>query len=526
MAIFSAPRRHLLLSAATLFLGACGGMAQPPASQPLPPQLRSALAQLDDIAQRMLTQSGVPGMSIVVIYQDTVVHLKGYGLRAAGGSDPVDSDTVFQLASVSKPIASTIMAGLVGDGVIHWDDPVAQHDPGFALGDPAASLAVTLRDFFCHRSGLSEHAGDLLEDMGYNRKEVLYRLRFLPLGKRFRNNYAYTNFGITEAAVAAARSAGMSWEDLAITRLFQPAGMHATSPRHADFIASVNHAVLHVKVDGRYVARFDRNPDAQSPAGGVSSSARDMARWLRLQLNDGKLEGVQLIAAAPLRETRSPQIESEPASQSPLGKASYYGLGWNADYDPAGRLRNSHSGAFSLGASTSVQIVPDQGLGIAVLTNAWPAGVPEAVAATFLDLALDGAASQDWYALYGPAITAAQDAAFKGPTDYSHSPANPRPAQQPGAYAGQYENSYYGRISVVEQDGALVLLLGPKQTPYPMRHWDGDLYVYQPSGENAVELSGIIFSMDSQGKAGRVRIEYLDQQEQGDFVRADSPGGS
>jgi CubicO group peptidase (beta-lactamase class C family) len=527
MATFSVTRRRVLLSGSALLLTSCGGrMVQSSAGQPLPQQLSSALAQLDGVAERAMAQSGVPGMAVAVVYQDRVVHLKGYGIRKAGSPDSVDSDTVFQLASVSKPIASTVMAGLVGDGIIQWDDPVVQHDPAFALSDPAVTRAVTLRDFFCHRSGLREHAGDLAEDMGYNREEVLYRLRFLPLDKRFRNSYAYTNFGLTEAAVAAARSAGMSWEELAITRLFQPAGMHATSPRHADFSASVNRAALHVKVNGRYVARFDRNPDAQSPAGGISSSVRDMARWLRLHLNDGKLDGVQFIAAAPLRETRKPQIESESASQSPIGKASYYGLGWGANSDAAGRSRNSHSGAFSLGASTIVQIMPDQGLGIVVLTNAWPVGVPEAVAATFMDLALDGAVSQDWLALYGQGITAAQEAEFKGPTDYSHPPANPQPARPASAYAGRYENSHYGTLSIIAQGGDLVVLLGPEQTPYTLRHWDGDRYVYQPTGENAVETTGVIFSVGSQGLAERVRIEYLDEKDEGDFARVGSAGGT
>jgi CubicO group peptidase (beta-lactamase class C family) len=526
MATFSATRRRLLLSGSALVLTSCGGgMVQPSASQPLPQQLSAALAQLDGIAESALARSGVPGMAVVVVYQDRVVHLKGYGVRKAGSPDRVDGDTVFQLASVSKPIASTVMAGLVGDGLIQWDDPVVQHDPTFSLSDPAVTPAVTLRDLFCHRSGLRDHAGDLAEDIGYKREEVLYRLRFLPLGKRFRNTYAYTNFGLTEAAVAAARAAGMSWEELADRRLFQPAGMHATSPRHADFVASANRAALHVKVSGEYVARFDRNPDAQSPAGGVSSSARDMARWLRLQLNDGKLDGVQLIAAAPLRETREPQVESEPASQSPAGRASYYGLGWGANSDAAGRPRNSHSGAFALGASTIVQIVPDQGLGIVVLTNAWPVGVPEAITATFMDLALDGAVSQDWFALYGQGITAIQEAEFRGPTDYSHPPASPQPARAATAYVGRYENSYYGALSVVAQGGGLVLLLGPEQIPYPLQHWDGDRYVYRPSGENAVEVSGVIFSMGSQGQAERVRIEYLDQKEEGDFARAGSAGG-
>jgi hypothetical protein len=143
-----------------------------------------------------------------------------------------------------------------------------------------------------------------------------------------------------------------------------------------------------------------------------------------------------------------------------------------------------------------------------------------------MDLALDGAVSQDWLALYGQGITAAQEAEFKGPTDYSHPPASPQPARPTSAYVGRYENSHYGTLSIIAQGGDLVLLLGPEQAPYTLRHWDGDRYVYQPTGENAVELTGVIFSMGSQGQAERVRIEYLDQKEEGDFARVGSVGGT
>ena len=142
-----------------------------------------------------------------------------------GRPETVDADTVFQIASMSKPIASTVVAALVGEGVVAWDDPIVRHEPAFAMHDAWVTRAITLRDMFCHRSGLPHHAGDLVEDIGYDRAEVLHRLRYVVPATSFRSHYAYTNFGLTAAAVAAARASGQSWEEVSAERLYRPLGM-------------------------------------------------------------------------------------------------------------------------------------------------------------------------------------------------------------------------------------------------------------------------------------------------------------
>lgn len=515
---FSTTRRRLMLAAPGMLLFSCGGTSTTASASDS--RVQRAVSQLDEYAERALASSGLPGMAIAVVHHDRILHLKGYGLRKAGNADLVDTDTVFQLASLSKPIASSVMASLAGQGLIGWDDPLSKHDSSFTLSDADATRLLTLRDLFCHRSGLADHAGDLLEDLGYTREAILFRLRYLPIDGRFRKQYAYTNFGLSAAAFAAARSAGAAWEDLAETQLFRPAGMRTASYRYADFLARENRASLHVEANGKFVARYHRDPDTQSPAGGASASVTDLAPWLQLHLGDGMLEGRRLIAAAALRETRSAQIETVPAALSPNGLASYYALGWNSSQDSQGRQRNDHSGAFALGASTCVRMAPDQGLGIVVLTNGAPVGLPEAVAATFMDLALDGAVSQDWMTLYSNGIRAQMKADYKGPTDYSVPPVQPQPARTAGVYAGRYDNPFYGEISVVEQAGKLQVLLGPDRTAYPMQHWDADQFVFQTAGENAVETSGVFFTVGAgQQRAGRVRIEYLDEKGEGDFVR-------
>ena len=244
--------------------------------------------------------------------------------------------------------------------------------------------------------------GDLLEDIGYDRAEVLHRLRFVKPDSSFRSAYAYTNFGLTAAAVAAAKASGKSWEDISAERLYRPLGMSRTSSRFADFVAAPNRAVGHVRDGNAWVARHTRDPDAQSPAGGVSSSARDMAQWLRLQLGRGSVDGRQIVAAQPLDETHRPQIVNHrrPRIRWPTARRSTGSAGMSATTIKA-RIRWGHSGAFNLGAATCVNVLPVQRIGIVALTNASPVGLPEAVCQSFLDLCLAGKIERDWVGMFG-----------------------------------------------------------------------------------------------------------------------------
>jgi CubicO group peptidase (beta-lactamase class C family) len=420
---------------------------------------------------------------------------------------------------VSKPIASTVLAALVGEGIIDWDDRVNDHDPGFRLSDPSVTRAVTLRDLLCHRSGLAEHAGDLLEDLGYDRAEVLRRLRFETSENRFRSHYAYTNFGYTEAAIAGARAAGAAWEDLAADKLFRPLGMTSSSYRFADYATAENRARLHVRDGGKWVARYTRQPDAQSPAGGASSTARDLSRWLCLLLAGGKWEGKPVIAAKALAETHRPQIISHSPENPATDRAGLYGLGWNVGYDGEGRVRLGHSGAFDLGASTVVALLPAESLGMVVLTNAAPIGVPEAVSASCFDLVLKGKIEKDWLEAFRPIFDAMARPAYGTATDYTKPHAPKSLPQALETYVGTYRNDYYGALEVVEHDGALLLRIGPKRHSLALRHWERDVFVYQPEGEMSGGPSAVTFWVGPGRKAARVVVENLDIRGQGTFTR-------
>jgi CubicO group peptidase (beta-lactamase class C family) len=483
-------------------------------------KVKTALPELEKLTADLLKKTGVPGLAIAVTYNDQVVYAKGFGLREVGKPDAVDADTVFQLASVSKPLGSTVVAGLVDDRLVKWDDRIIDHDPGFRLHDSSITVDLTIRDLYSHRSGLPDHAGDLLEDMGYDRTEILRRLRVIPIKNNFRSHYAYTNFGITEGAVAAAKAAGQPWEEISEERLYKRLGMASTSSRLSDFLSHTNRARGHVSIDGKWVPKYQRKPDAQSPAGGASSNVNDMARWMRLHLTGGTFSGQPIISAEALAETYRPHMVREPQpTRTAAERYGFYGLGWNVDYDEMGRVRLGHSGAFALGAATVVSLVPVDQLGIVVLTNAQPLGLPEALAQSFVDLATYGKVQRDWFALFKPIF---EEMAKEGrsPIDYSKAPASRTTPLPNVVYLGTYENDFYGKLEIAVQDGNLMMRQGPKKSAYPLTHYDRDTFYYDTAGENAVGLSGVTFTVGGDGKAATsVTIENLNQEGLGLFTR-------
>ena len=488
---------------------------KPPPLQVTPARLQSALAQLDGLAEDLLRRTGVPGLSVVVVHNDRVVYLRGFGVLEAGQPAPVDGDTVFQLASLSKPIASTVVAALVGDGRVGWDDPVLRTLPEARIGPAAIAGSVTLRDLLSHRSGLPDHAGDHLEDIGFDRDTILRRLRLIPIGNRFRAVYNYTNFGFTAGAVAAARTTDQDWEALSAQRLYRPLGMTRTTSRFSELMATANRARPHVREDGRWVARYQRDPQAQAPAGGVSASARDLGQWLRLQLAGGRIDGRQLVAAEALGETHRPQMISTPPKHPSQDHAGLYGLGWGVGYTDRGEVQLSHSGAFNLGASTAVYLLPEEKLGIVALTNAQPVGLPESLALSVLDLASRGAIRQDYF----PALNKVFQAVTSQDYPRVVTPAAPTPALPPQAYAGRYRNGYVGPITVRQQGQGLELELGPAPLRFPLSHVSGHTFRYQPVGENAYGPSAVVFTVGSGGRATAVRLDNLNLDGMGTFQR-------
>ena len=456
------------------------GAPDQPTGDPTAPSAEALLLsipRLDRIVETAMAETGVPGVAVAIVAGDEVIHTRGYGVRSTETDEPVEPETVFQIASMSKPISSTVMSAMAADGHFDWDDPISEHTDEFALSDPWVTENVTFADLFAHRSGLPGiPAGNDIEAVGVPREEILERLELVPLDP-FRQDFSYSNWAMTLGGEAAAIAAGTTWEDAAEDYLFTPAGMDSTSMRHEDFLGRQNRAELHVETDGGWVPEFPRDPEPQAPAGGVSSNVVDLAEWVRLQLADGSLGGEEIVDAEFLDATHTPHVTKRPAMGAQ--PASSYGLGWNVGTNDFGYLEWNHSGAFSSGAATAVKILPDADVGIVVLTNAAPIGVAEAIGDEWLGWVLtDGEDDTEWLPMWRERMAGLYGEQLEVPD-----PADPTDPRDPAAYVGTYANEYVGEIRVVEADGGLVLLLGPEEMVFPLEHADADTFVYLDAPE-------------------------------------------
>ncbi|MBB0993336.1 serine hydrolase, partial [Dietzia sp. SLG510A3-40A3] len=274
-----------------------------------------------------------------------------------------------------------------------------------------------------------------------------------------------------------------------------------------------------------------RDPDAQAPAGGLSSSVTDMARWMSMVLADGAGPGgSQVVPSDALRQALTPQAVSSPP-QSAADRTGTYGYGFNISTSSSGRVEWSHSGAFALGAGTAMLMMPSLDLGIITLTNASPVGVAETINSRFADYAQFGDPTLKWRELYGeafgPLLAPVGDLVS---TRQPSAPAPPRPADE---LVGVYRNDYFGEIEIRRvasqpdrgSDGdpddppdagpALALDVGPGPQVWPLEHWDGDTFAVSPVGENWPPGSRGSVTVDGD----TVTVDLLDGNGLGTFTR-------
>src|SRR6266850_1565592 len=367
-----------------LFPAAAG--TAPPAAMP---------PELDRYISKALSDWSVPGLAVAIVKDDQVVAAVGYGVRELGKPDPVDGETIFDIASLTKSFTAAGAAVLVDEGKLRWDDRVRDRLPRVTFADAYIDHEVTLRDLLSHRTGL-QPANALFYFTSYDRDEILRRVQFLKVQAPFRTAMVYSNILYTVAGELTAAAAGTSWADLIRHRLIEPAGMRSTTVETRP--SGSNVARPHAVIDGvqRPIRPFDFT--MVGPSSSIYTNARDMARWLRLQLNDGTLDGRQIISHASMVEMQTPQIiigtTPEMRRARLVEHFPGYGFGWQI-MDYRGEPMLWHSGNAD-GMPSYMAILPRLKLGVAVMINTW--GAPTlhgALASRILDSYL-GVPPVDW----------------------------------------------------------------------------------------------------------------------------------
>jgi CubicO group peptidase (beta-lactamase class C family) len=480
------------------------------AQQPAPPP------GFDQYVERVLTAFHVPGVAIAIVKDGKVVLAKGYGVRKLGDPTPVDAETRFGIASNTKAFTAAALGILVERGLVKWDAPVVTYLPDFAMYDPFVTREITIRDLLVHRSGLGLGAGDLLwwPASTYTRAEIAQRLRYIKPATSFRSAYAYDNVLYLVAGQVIEKVSGKSWEDFVAQEILAKVGMAQSTVRHADAgSVGANVATTHAMVDGKLAIVPPMMSDNTNPAGGINSGATDMARWLITQLDSGRTpDGTRLWSPFTTRQqwtgvTPMP-IGIVPPQLAPMqNQFNLYALGFDVT-DFRGHKIVTHTGGLP-GYVSEVMMLPEQRLGVVVLTNQESTAAFRSITLHVMDYYLH-AAPFDWIGGWKWAESRSMAAVNTASTTSTKRDTTVRPTLPLARYAGTYTDSWYGDVGITEQNGVLTMAFG--HTPSligRLEHQKGDTFIARWNDHSLRADAFVTFTVGARNAITGIRMIAL-----------------
>jgi CubicO group peptidase (beta-lactamase class C family) len=480
----------------------------------------AAAYDMEADVNRVIKTFDVPGIAIAVVKDGKVMATRGFGVRKLGEPAPVDAKTLFEIAANSKAFTSAMMAMLVDEGKLAWDDPVTKHLPDFQMYDPYVTREMTIRDLLSNRSGLGEGAGDLLwwPATDFSTEEIIHNLRFIAPAKSFRSGYVYEYLPYIVAGKIISQKMGKPWGEAVRERILAPLGMQATTTSLAENAGVIDQASPHSEIDGRLVVVKPMPTANAIGAVGINTNAEDIAKWMTLLLDGGKLatpaaDGKErrLFSAAQSREmwtSQTPIRIREPKPQLVATKANFaaYGLGFDLR-DYKGMKLASHGG-WQIGFYSTVVLVPSAKLGIAILTNADSTPAMNALKYRLLDQYL-GLPPSDW-------ITAVAEASAETPTQEA-----PRAPQSPpslASYDGEYSDPWYGgaTIRAVGAKHVLTLAKTPGLTG-ELEHFQHDTFIVRWKERSFKADAYVTFALNPDGSIERMKIAPISNETDSSF---------
>jgi len=471
---------------------------------------------LDAYVESVQKEFEVPGIALAIVKDGKVVVAKGYGVRKLGESARVDDRTLFGIASNTKAFTATALGILVEEGKLEWDAPVIRYLPWFQLSDPYVTRELTIRDLLVHRSGLGLGAGDLLwwPSSRYNRKEIAKRLQFIPLVKSFRSAYAYDNVLYLIAGEVIEAVSGETWEQFVASHILSKVGMTDSNVRHSDAAGGGNVAATHAEIDGKVRPISPFTSDNTNPAGGVNASARDIAKWMIVQLDSGRVaDGTRLFSprtTVQLWSIVTPTPSGNPPPELAALRANFngYALGFGVR-DYRGYKLVQHTGGLP-GYVSKVAMIPELKLGVAVLTNQESGEAFESITYYVLDHFL-GVSRTNWLGAFKTlharidSMTARMEKEIAAKRDSTSRPPLPL-----ASYAGTYNDPWYGDVTISLESGNLVIRFD--HTPSlvgDLEHWQYDTFVARWRDRELRADAFVTFALNPDGSIDQAKMKAV-----------------
>lgn len=462
--------------------------------------------------EKAMKEWQIPGLSVAIVKNDSIIYAKGFGIRDINYQDPVDENTLFAIASNTKAFTASSLARLVDQNKISWDDRVKDYLPWFELYDPYVTNEMRIRDLLCHRSGLKTFSGDLLwYGTIYSRKEVIQRARYLTPSYGFRYGYGYSNIMFLTAGEIIPAVEEISWDEFVKKSFFDPLGMSRTTTTIKDLdklgnVAQPHHVNWQTKetVTIPYV-----DWDNIGPAGSINSSARDMAQWIRFQLNNGHWNGQQIISEKNIWEMRKIQNFQYQGRNTGENRPTWhfrgYGLGWSVrDYH--GLIIISHGGGAD-GMISQVTMIPEENFGFVILTNSINY-LPSALSEYILDLYFKGS-SQDWSGLSLESFLSRQENDKLDEKEFVRNRVKgTKPSIELTEYTGLYGGEMYGDAEVIVDNNQLIIKFIP--TPIftgTLTHWHYDIFRIKLTDILSLPEGTVQFIINPEGRVDEMKID-------------------
>ena len=412
---------------------------------------------LDRYINREMKEWDLPGLAIVVVKDGKVVALKGYGVTNITGKTPVNENTLFMIASNSKLFTGTALAQLEYQQKLSLNDKVTKYFPDYKLYESTTTQLVTIRDLLSHRIGTKTFQGDFtFWNSELTRTEIISKMRLLkPIGL-FRQDYGYCNSCFMTAGEVIPKVTGKTWEQYVQDSILTPLHMNRSTAISRGMESKENVAQPYTT---SYTGTLRRVPydqwDNLGPAASVISSVNDLSHWLLFQLDSGKYEGRRIMPFSVLQKTRDVNIITG-SRKSPVLPMHFrgYGLGlFAADYN--GRQIYWHTGGAG-GMVSNVCFVPEERLGIAILTNNDNQSLFEALRYQMLDAYL-GVPYVNRSQQFLPGFRDEMKEQLAQIAGWKQRVKDSLPALPLSAYSGEYSNELYGSLTITQKAHRLAI---------------------------------------------------------------------
>ncbi|MEQ1587898.1 MAG: serine hydrolase [Cyclobacteriaceae bacterium] len=451
------------------------------------------LKKLDAYYAKALKDWDVPGMSVAIVKDGKIIFSKGYGVKELGKPEKTDENTLYAIASNSKAFTTAAIAMMVKKDKLSFDDKVRKFLPYFELYSPYVSQDVTVRDLLCHRVGHSTFSGDAIWYLSDNltAEDIIRRAKYLPQTYNFRAGYGYSNIMYITAGEVMKTITGKPWGQTIQEMIFTPLEMNRSVTTSKDIEAKGNYATPHSIVVDKHTPIAWEDWGAIAATGGIISSVKDMSQWMIFNLNNGIWKSDTLITQQLRNTLWTPHnvFTVNHVDDDYDTHFSGYGLGWNLS-DYKGKMRVGHGGGYS-GMLSTVALIPDEKLGVIVLTNGMKSGLLGALTNYTIDAFLK-AKERDWSAenLANSKKRIIADTRISD-REKARIP-NTIPSVPIEKYTGTYLADIYGTIEVKKEGDKLRLYFEHSvRFNATLEHWHYD--VWKLKWDNADNLSWFQF---------------------------------